>query len=171
MTPPVRLARANAAPAFVEAQSLARFAEPASATILVAEDDPDLQALLADLLVSEGYTAMQTWNGADVHRLARQYQPDAIILDLILPRLSGLEVIAQLRQDSATRAIPIVVVSASARLMLEHESRRADAVIQKPFELTALLETLERVLVRPVAHGRQSTYTASPSPRPLLAAP
>ncbi len=94
-------------------------------TVLVIEDDALLQALLADLLVGEGYRIMQTWNGTDAVRLARQHRPDVILLDLLLPRKSGLEVIQELRGDPATGTIPVVVISASARLMLEHETQRA----------------------------------------------
>lgn len=73
--------------------------------VLLVEDDGWLRPLLAELLADEGYRVIEVADGADVARLAAEQPPDAIVLDLRLPRKSGLEVLAELRANPATAEV------------------------------------------------------------------
>ena len=113
-------------------------------SVLVVEDDPTMSELIADLLVDEGYRVLQTGSSAVGLRLARQYHPQAVILDIMLGQVSGLDVLRELKHTSPTRDIRVVAISGSPQL-LEHEAaRQADARFLKPFALADLLAAINR---------------------------
>jgi CheY-like chemotaxis protein len=114
-------------------------------TILVVEDDPWIRALLVDLLPGEGYTVVDAVDGAAALRLVREHHPAAVLLDLAMPVMSGLDVLRELRHDEATMSLPVIVISAFPALLESDESLRPDGVIPKPFDVTALLDQVERV--------------------------
>jgi CheY-like chemotaxis protein len=114
------------------------------ATVLVVEDDRWIRSLLTDLLPAEGYVVEEATNGAAGVRLARAHRPDVVLLDLAMPEMSGAEVLRELKSDSTTADIPIIVVSAYAGNLQGTEARTADSVIQKPFDLGDLLARIER---------------------------
>jgi DNA-binding response OmpR family regulator len=125
--------------------------------VLVIEDEPDIRDLLAFHLEREGYTVTKCGDGAEGLRLARSAPPDLILLDLMLPTMDGLEVCRRLRQDSATRAIPLVMLTARG-----HEVDRvlglelgADDYVVKPFSPRELVARVRAVLrrSRPAATG------------------
>ena len=116
-------------------------------TILIVEDSQDVGAILAGALEDEGCITLLARTGTDALALARRARPDLITLDLALPGMSGVEVLAELRRDPDTQAIPIVAVSAHPQLGPELAGEVA-RVISKPFYLsdvvTAVLQTLGR---------------------------
>jgi CheY-like chemotaxis protein len=117
---------------------------PPAQRVLVVDDDPALQALLAEVLVGAGYGLLQTTNGRDGLRLAREHRPSLVLLDLGLPGLPGHEVLRSLRADPATRAIPVIVLSATTEALLPHEARAAAQVLRKPFDVDDLLGRIRR---------------------------
>jgi CheY-like chemotaxis protein len=119
-------------------------AEQAQKTVLVVEDDPWIRSLMADLLASEGYTVIQAADGKAGMNAAEQSDPDVILLDLAMPEKSGLDVLHELKSSKPTRDIPVIVVSAYAMLMMGSDARRADGVIQKPFDLADLLAQVQQ---------------------------
>jgi CheY-like chemotaxis protein len=113
-------------------------------TVLVIEDDPWTRTITTALLAGEGFAVVEAKNGEEGLHLARQHAPDAVLLDLALPTKSGLEVLRELKDDAATEAIPIIVVSAYANLMNEQDASQAIGVIQKPFDYDDLVGQVER---------------------------
>ena len=79
--------------------------------ILVVEDDPDLCALLCDLLNTQGYSAEAVQDGATAIRRVATDCPDAIVLDVMLPEMDGFQVVQELRNNPETATIPILVVT------------------------------------------------------------
>jgi CheY-like chemotaxis protein len=79
--------------------------------ILVAEDDRFLRKAAEVTLKRRGYAVLTAGDGEEALRIARAERPDLILLDLIMPKLSGFEVLRALKEDPATAAIPVVVLS------------------------------------------------------------
>lgn len=116
--------------------------------ILVVEDNPLSSTLLDQLLKVHGYEILRTAEGWEAIDLARDQQPDLILMDIGLPDICGLEVIRLLKQDNQTKTIPIIVVTAFA--MPDDEKRGSesgcDAYITKPITIDKLLRTIEALL-------------------------
>ncbi len=121
---------------------------PDKRLVLVVDDDEWIRSIITEMLVAEGYAVRQASNGVTALELAERLQPFIILLDLALPGRSGLEVLRELKDRRPTYDIPVLVVSAYARLLLGTDARRADGVIQKPFDLPELLTKLEHVAKR-----------------------
>ncbi len=118
---------------------------PDQPLVLVVDDDEWIRSIITEMLVAEGYAVSQARNGATALELAERLQPSIILLDLALPGRSGLEVLQELKDRRPTYDIPVLVVSAYAMLLLGKDARRADGVIQKPFDLAKLLNEVEHV--------------------------
>ena len=107
-------------------------------TVLVVEDDPAIRELVADLLADEGYAVLQAENGRQGLRLAREHAPSVIMVDQVLPEMTGLEVLERLHAQLATRHIPVILVSGLAQSLRDGD-HQADRVLSKPFDIDALL--------------------------------
>lgn len=118
------------------------------AKVLVAEDDPRFCADLVERLVTEGYQVLQTSDGTQALRLARQHQPDAVFLDLTLPGTPPVEVLWQLRTSPETRGSVVVLGADEQTRPFEHERRAADGVVFKPCSGAATLRQINRALAR-----------------------
>lgn len=79
--------------------------------ILIIEDEPGFRRTYTDMFTHFGHTVLQAEDGEEGVRLAKTKRPDLILLDLVLPKLSGYEVLAKVRQDPETRAIPVIIFS------------------------------------------------------------
>jgi len=79
--------------------------------ILFVEDEPSLQKTVGDILKQEGFTILQATDGEDGIRLAKLEKPDLILLDLILPKKDGFDVIKALKEDPGTHDIKIIVLT------------------------------------------------------------
>jgi type II secretory ATPase GspE/PulE/Tfp pilus assembly ATPase PilB-like protein/CheY-like chemotaxis protein len=119
-------------------------------TVLLVEDEEQLRRVMKDLLEREGYTVAEARDGVQALDQVDRFAPDVIILDLNLPGIDGYSVLAQLRSRSATRSIPVVVLTAKGDE--DNEVRvfelGADDFITKPFRAKALSARLEAVLGR-----------------------
>jgi len=113
-------------------------------TVLVIEDDPWTRTITTALLAGEGFAVVEAKNGEEGLQQARAHAPDAILLDLALPTKSGLDVLRELKAETATSAIPVIVVSAYGTLMNETDAQHATGVIQKPFDYDDLVSQVER---------------------------
>lgn len=109
--------------------------------VLVVEDDVDIRELEADALASEGYAVQQAANGLDALQLARVCHPCVVVLDLMMPVMTGWEFRAAQRMDPELAAVPVIVVSA-----VGGEGLAAARTLAKPFELAELLGAVEQVL-------------------------
>ena len=82
-----------------------------SKKILEIEDDPFITGLISTKLISVGYTLFTAMNGASGFALAQKEKPDLILLDLMLPDMSGFEVLKHLKADRTTQLIPVIILS------------------------------------------------------------
>jgi len=118
------------------------------ATILIVEDTPANMKLVTSILESAGHAALPAENAPDGIALARADAPDLILMDIHLPGMSGLDAIRTLKADPATRAIPVIALTALA-MKDEEETIRAsgcDAYLAKPFRYKELLAVVDRLL-------------------------
>jgi two-component system, cell cycle response regulator DivK len=116
--------------------------------ILIVEDDRLSMTLLSDFLNVHGYTILKTSDGSEAINLARDEQPDLILMDIRLPNISGLDVTRLLKQDDQTKVIPIIAVTAFATPGDETEALESGcaAYITKPVNVDELLRTVELFL-------------------------
>lgn len=112
------------------------------ALVLIVEDDADLREAIAEVMELSGYRARCAADGHEALRVLRagDEQPLAILLDLMMPRMSGPELLAVLHADDALGRIPVVVITASTHIDLDGLGARA--VLRKPVAIPALLQTL-----------------------------
>lgn len=117
-------------------------------TILVAEDERDIRELIAFTLKYHGFEVITADNGEQALQLATETQPDLLLLDVRMPRLTGYEVCQQVKQQESTRDIPVVFLSAKGQEAEIIQGRQAGAVdyILKPFSPQELAERLKAVL-------------------------
>jgi DNA-binding response OmpR family regulator len=127
---------------------MARKTAKVKATVLVADDDPEILTLLALRLKQRGYTVLEAADGEKALEAARAHQPDLVILDVMMPQKNGWEVARELKQSPATQGIGIVVLTAIGEKMNELTSPLygADEYIDKPFEFEEIEKAIERVL-------------------------
>ena len=125
----------------------ARTMTTSTARILVVEDEPSIRETLRYNLTKEGYQVSEAATGPDALTEARRIRPDLIILDLMLPELSGLEVCRILRQEMTT---PIIMLTAKATEVDKVVGLQigADDYVTKPFSLTELLARVTALLRR-----------------------
>jgi CheY-like chemotaxis protein len=114
-------------------------------TILVVEDDANVFAILTAALEGHGYVVVRAGDGRQALQLVSSAPPDLILLDMMLPVMSGYDVLATLKADPATVAIPVVGISAKATEVDIELARGlgADAYITKPFRIAQVLQTIE----------------------------
>ena len=121
------------------------------AKLLVVEDDESILALLVRLLESKGHHVTSARDGEQGLASVAAAHPDAIILDLDLPKVHGYEVCRRLKRDPATRHIPIMLLTAAYTGLadvVKGQQLGADEYVLKPFFPAALLVTVERLLGR-----------------------
>jgi DNA-binding response OmpR family regulator len=119
-----------------------------SATVLVVDDDPVIQKLLQVNFELEGYKVITASDGVEGLARARADRPDAIILDIMMPRMNGLEVARALKADASTEGIPVLLLSAKAQAsdVAVGIEIGADDYITKPFDPAELLERVGELL-------------------------
>ncbi|MBV8080437.1 MAG: response regulator [Actinobacteria bacterium] len=116
--------------------------------VLCADDDEDILALVALRLERVGYRVARATNGDDALALARELKPDVAVVDVMMPRRSGLDVLRELRAGADTRELPVVLLSARAQ---DADVERglaagANAYLAKPFTARELIATVEGLL-------------------------
>jgi two-component system cell cycle response regulator DivK len=114
--------------------------------ILIVEDNELNMRLLNDVLEMQGYSILKTDQGEVAIELARRCQPDLILMDIQLPDISGMEATRRLKSDEATRAIPVIAVTAFAMSGDERRIRDSgcDAYVSKPIMLQEFLAIVEK---------------------------
>lgn len=121
-----------------------------SASILIADDEPNIVLSLEFVLQEEGYRVRVARDGQEAMDAIAAERPDLLLLDVMLPRLSGYDVCERVRADPGCRGLRIVMLSAKGR---EVEVRKglalgADAYVTKPFSIQDLLAEVARQLDR-----------------------
>ena len=119
-----------------------------SKTILIVEDNELNMKLFNDLLQAHGYNTVQTMDGRDAIKLAREHKPDLVLMDIQLPEISGLEVTKMMKADDELKSIPVVAVTAFAMKGDEDKIREGgcEGYIAKPISVPTFLETINKFL-------------------------
>ena len=119
-----------------------------SKTILIVEDNELNMKLFHDLLEAHGYRTLQTKDGVEALRLAREHHPNLILMDIQLPEVSGLEVTKWIKEDDALKDIPVIAVTAFAMKGDEEKIREGgcEAYIAKPISVMHFMETIQKTL-------------------------
>jgi DNA-binding response OmpR family regulator len=128
----------------------------ATRSLMVIDDDPELLAMLQDLFRGRGFDVMTAPDGEEGLRLSRERRPDLIILDIFMPRMNGLEVLASLRR--AHPALPVIVMSAGGDEALDQATvamysrlrRGAGRLFDKPVDMKELATAVDELLARAV---------------------
>jgi two-component system, OmpR family, response regulator ResD len=120
------------------------------ATILVVDDEPDAVTLVEYHLERAGFAVRAAADGPSALQLARQTRPDAIILDVMLPQMSGTEVLQSLRQQPDTAAIPVLMLTARSDLAdrISGLELGADDYVTKPFSPREVVLRIQNLLRR-----------------------
>mgnify|MGYP002336018369 CR=1 FL=1 len=118
---------------------------PADATILVCDDDPSLRELVRAVL-GDRYRFVEAADGAEALEIARELHPDLIVLDVMLPGLSGIEVLEAIRGDERLRELKVVVITAWSHAEMEVQVAGADRFVSKPFDPDDLSQAVEELL-------------------------
>jgi HAMP domain-containing protein/signal transduction histidine kinase/DNA-binding response OmpR family regulator len=118
--------------------------QPGDATLLIVEDDPHYARIMADLAHDSGFKVLTAARGGDALALAREYQPSAVSLDVFLPDMLGWTVLSQLKQNPATRHIPVQILTLDEDR--QHGlARGAFSFITKPTNKEGLEQALTRI--------------------------
>ncbi len=122
--------------------------DPVSSRILIVEDQADVAQLIEVVLMGEGHTVAVARDGAQGLMMARDWKPDLILMDIMLPGVDGGTLIARLRREVETAELPIIAMSASRTLRDRTGELEADALLSKPFDVDALLVQVQFLLTR-----------------------
>jgi two-component system, OmpR family, response regulator len=117
--------------------------------VLVVDDEPMIRQLVADFLAEAGYQIDTAANGSEaLHVMARQ-KPDAVVLDLMMPKLDATGFVELMRLNPRYARLPIVVMTAAFNAAEEAARLGAQACVTKPFELEELVDTVAHWIGRP----------------------
>ena len=119
-----------------------------SKRVLIVDDDDAIRDMVAELLQSEGYEVITASNGAEALEHVRSDEPDAVVVDLMMPVMTGWEFIEACRTEEHCARTPVLIMSAYRYLADGVLQVKADACIPKPFDVGAFLGTMERLMQR-----------------------
>ena len=116
--------------------------------ILIAEDERNIAESLRFLLVREGHDVSLAHDGIEALSMVRRDRPDALVLDLMLPKRSGFDILKELRAEEETRTLPILMLTAKGQANDRQtaESLGVDAFVTKPFANEEVVATVARLL-------------------------
>lgn len=125
--------------------------------VLVVDDEPDMRVFLTTLLETNGFQPFAAEDGRQGLEMVRKHRPSLILLDVMMPRESGITMYRELKSDPVLKSIPVVMLSALSRKTFFHSQRVLDeyrgekipepaAYIEKPPEPEELLEVIRRSL-------------------------
>jgi CheY-like chemotaxis protein len=114
-------------------------------TILVVDDEEAILEMVCIFLEGEGYKTVQASNGRQGLDCLSTVRPDVVICDVMMPVLDGRELCKRMQTNNDYRSIPIILMSAAVKSLKQSECHYA-ALLDKPFDLDKLLDTVEQVL-------------------------
>jgi adenylate cyclase len=129
-----------------------------STRILVVDDELDTLNLLRTILEISGYTPITTLNSIEAIGLAEVENPDVVLLDIMMPKLDGFTLGKMMRQNSSTRDLPIIFVTAYEALDIDDRRAEAgaDMVIHKPINIEVLIKAVKEVPTLRAQHAAQA---------------
>ncbi len=131
-------------------------------TVLIAEDESDIRQLISFNLEHASMNSLLAKDGVEAFEIAKEKGPDLIILDLMLPRMDGFTVFKELRLDSSTKDIPVIMLTAKAQLddVITGLEMGADDYLTKPFSPKELVLRVKALLRRIKTTTVNSTITS-----------
>jgi DNA-binding response OmpR family regulator len=119
-----------------------------SKTIMIAEDEPDTAEMFAEMIRLSGYRVIKSYGGAAALGLLEREKPDALVLDLMMPDISGIEVLRFVRREPRLENMPVIVVSAKSLPSDIKDGLDAGASIYltKPVAFLDLIKAIEKSL-------------------------
>ena len=120
-------------------------------TLLIVDDEDGVRSLVRMTLDSDNYKILEASDGSEALTVARESHPDLVLLDVMLPDLSGIEICRELKRDPAMGSTSIVMLTAKAQQtdLGEAEDAGADGYFTKPFSPIALMQKVESILGPP----------------------
>jgi two-component system cell cycle response regulator DivK len=121
---------------------------PAEKTVMIVEDEADAAELFAEMMRVSGFRVLKTSSSAPALRMMTDEKPDLVLLDIMMPGISGLDILREMREDPALAGIPVVIVSAKA---MPADIRRAmeagaSTYLTKPVGFLELKQAVENAL-------------------------
>ena len=117
--------------------------------VLIVDDDENIRGLFERVFSSGGYAVRTASEGLEALRLLEEETPDLIVLDLMLPWLNGIDVLATVRTQPQLRSVPVLVATGAATSAHDLRDFAPLLVLHKPFPLAALLPAADKLLRRP----------------------
>ena len=118
--------------------------------VLIVDDDPDLVETVAMMLESKGYEVGKAYDGVEGEESIKERRPDLVVLDVMMPRKDGYKLCAELKADSVTRDIPIILLTAVGEAVpttsythAQGMATEAEEYIPKPVDSKTLVEAVE----------------------------
>ena len=123
--------------------------------ILIVDDEPTVRALLRDVLEIEGYDIAEANDGESALASVAKEVPDLLVLDVMMPGMSGIDVLMKLREQHSNKELPIILLTAASDddTTWRGWSSGASIYLQKPFDPSHLLDWVERLISGPAAGG------------------
>ncbi len=118
-------------------------------TILLIEDEPTLQKRIEEALAKEGYQIENAMDGETGLQKAKELKPELIILDIILPKKDGFEVLKELKQDESTKNIPVVILTnleSSNDVKKALELGATTYLVKANYELSEIIEKIKEII-------------------------
>lgn len=121
-----------------------------SRKILMVEDEPDIREAVQASLRSRGYTVVAAADGEEGLRKVKSEKPDLVLLDIVMPKVDGWQVLKAIRndEDAATRGVPVVMLTANRETssLIESQSQKATDYLMKPFDIEKLMLFIHRYI-------------------------
>jgi diguanylate cyclase (GGDEF)-like protein len=142
-----------------------------SLRVLVADDEEDIRAFLEITLGLAGFEVLQARDGVEALQLARAEVPDIVVLDVMMPRMDGLETLRRLREDARTEHLPVLLLTARAlkQHAVEGLDAGADDYLSKPFDADELLARIRAAVRRADQQRSRNPLTGLPGNESILA--
>src|SRR3954468_23285552 len=129
--------------------------------VLVADDEPAVLDALSQVVEDLGHQVMRAHDGREALQLARAQKPHLVVTDHMMPRLSGLDLVRQLREDDVLRDVPVLLLSAA---LPPGAGSEAKAFLPKPFELSEFEDLVETLLAESKASAQAPGAVPEPPP-------
>ncbi|HET8866258.1 MAG TPA: response regulator transcription factor [Gracilimonas sp.] len=122
----------------------------ANKTILVVDDEKDLLDLIEYNLKKEGFDVLKAENGEEGIKIAKEHKPDLVLMDIMMPKMDGMEAVEVIRADDELKSIPIIFLTARSDEKTEVEglNKGGDDYITKPISTTKLISRIKAVMRR-----------------------
>ena len=125
--------------------------------VLIVDDDPDIRLFSSTVLEENGYTPIEATNGEEGMKIIKKEMPDLLILDMLMPRQSGIRLYRQMKTDNSLKHIPVIVLSGIAEKSFQRSQKdltefgdapvpEPEAYLEKPPEVEALLHLVRRLV-------------------------